>query len=107
MAAITKQEALQRYEEAQELLAGQDLSKLPLSAQLRLLQAQRQIYQEIQLMEAEAIEARDKEYIPMSASLRESEADFQEIRDWAEKAAQSGEAVEGLAKGLGIILSLL
>ncbi len=107
MAMHTRQEALDKYLEARDLLAAQDISKLPLPAQLRLLQAQRQIYHEIQLMEAQAIEAHDDQYLPLTPDLKESEADFQDVRDWADKAAQSGEAVENLAKGLGLILSLL
>ncbi|MBO6827031.1 MAG: hypothetical protein JJ879_12570 [Sneathiella sp.] len=103
---LTNNDALNRYLEADHLLEMQDITKLPREGQIRLLEAQRYIYTEIQRLQAQSIEERTDIYREVSPELKKSEADFQEIRNWAEQASKAGEAVDGLARGISVLLSL-
>ena len=94
-------------EEAQELLDHQNILVLPKVAQLRLLEAQRYVYQEIQALQARKIVAGTQEYILVTQGLKRSESGFRAIHDWARSAAKTGEAVSGLLKGLALVLTLL
>ena len=103
---LTNNEALNRYLEADHLLKMQDITKLPRTGQVRLLEAQRHIYLEIQRLQAQSMEERTASYQEISSELKKNESRFEEIRAWAEQASKAGEAVSGLAKGLAILLSL-
>lgn len=105
-ADLTNNDALNRYLEADHLLEMQDINKLPREGQIRLLEAQRHIYLEIQRLQAQNMEERTAAYREVSPALKKSEADFQEIRDWAVQAAKTGEAVDGLVRGLSVLLSI-
>jgi len=103
----SKQEAMRILQEARELLDQQDVSILPNAAKLRLLEAQRCIYLEIQEQQVQSITERTEEYRMVTEGLKESESGFRAIHDWAKSAEQTGEAVNGLLRGVSLILSLL
>ena len=103
---LTYEEASSRLYEAQDLLNKQDINDLPKVAQIRLLEAQRFVYVELQMLEAARINSRLDEYQILSDGMAQSEVGFRAIHDWAAEAGKTGQTVEYLFKGLSLILSL-
>ena len=104
---ISFKDARDRLVDAQILLGQQDIKVLPTKAKIRLLEAQRCIYQELQMLEVARINSHLDEYSVHSQALAESEADFRDMHRWAEEAEKTGQAVSNLFKGLSLVLSLL
>jgi len=103
---IDQQKALKTLMRAQALLNAQDITVLPRVAQVQLLAAQRATYQEIQAQQVRKMAERNGDYVMVSHGLKTGESGFRAIHDWARSAAQTGAAVDGLLRGLSLLLML-
>lgn len=100
-------DAYQTLLTAQKKLNSQDISVLDQTAQLGLLQAQREIYLEIQALQVRRMTGRTDQFVALTQGFRKSEAAFRKIQSWAKQAEKTGATVNNLLKGASLILSLL
>lgn len=91
----------------QQELNKQDISVLPIKRQISLLQAQRDVYLEIQALLLQNMKTRTDQYKVLTEGFRQSEAGFRQIHDWAMDAQATGKVVDGLLKGVSLALTLL
>jgi len=91
----------------QEELNKQDISVLPATRQVSLLQAQQDVYLEMQALQLQNMKERTNQYLALTEGFRQSEAGFKQIQDWAVEAQATGKLVDGLLKGISLALTLL
>lgn len=92
---------------AQEELKGLDFGNLSNDMRLRVLEVQQDIYAELQAFQVQRMAERNQQYSALTAGFRQSEEGFRRIQTLALEAKQSGEVMDGLLKGLSLILSIL
>lgn len=104
---IIQKNAISTLQEAMENLNKQDIAELSMVGQLQLLVAQRAVYLELQAQQASQMQSATAEFVMITSGLKDSENDFRDIQKWAKTAEKTGKFVNGLLKGISLILTLL
>jgi acyl carrier protein phosphodiesterase len=104
---LSYSEAFARLSEAENLFQKQDISVLEGPARLKLLQMEQQVYLEKEALIKGKMSERAEQYQALTGSIQKFEADFRELETDARIAAQTGQAVAGMLRGLSLVLSLL